>query len=38
MNVEFLRGRVGDTEKAIEALDERVVALEEGEPAPEPEG
>ena len=38
VNVEFLRGRVGDTEKAIVELDERVVALEEGEPAPEPEG
>ena len=37
VNVEFLRGRVGDTEKAIVELDERVVALEEGEPAPEPE-
>ena len=38
VNVEFLRGRVGDTEKAIVELDERVVALEEGEPAPEPQG
>lgn len=38
VNVEFLRGRVGDTEKAIVELDERVTALEEGEPVPASEG
>jgi len=37
VNVVNLRGRVSDTEKAIDDLDERVTALEEGEPAPEPE-
>lgn len=36
VNVRNLRTRVGDTEKAVEALDERVTAIEEGEPVPEP--
>lgn len=37
VNVVNLRTRVGDTEKAIEDLDERVTAIEEGEEAPEAE-
>jgi len=36
VNVRNLRTRVGDTEKAIEALDERVTAIEEGQPVAEP--
>jgi uncharacterized protein YcnI len=36
VNVENLRSRVGDNEKAVKDLDERVTAIEEGEPAPEP--
>ena len=35
VNVVNLRTRVGDTERAIEDLDERVTALEEGEEVPE---
>ena len=37
VNVVNLRGRVGEAEKAINELDERVTALEEGEEAPEAE-
>jgi uncharacterized protein YcnI len=36
VNVNNLRSRVGDTEKAIGELDTRVTAIEEGEPVPEP--
>ena len=36
VNVRNLRTRVGDTEKAINELDERVTAIEEGQPVPEP--
>jgi len=37
VNVENLRSRVSDTEKATKDLDERVSTLEEVEPTPEPE-
>jgi uncharacterized protein YcnI len=37
VNVVNLRGRVDDNEKAIDKLDKRVEALEEGDPEPEPE-